>query len=211
MIMTNFRSVKVGYIATDGEEAIKVISSNQFDLVLLDLKLPIMNGKEVIENVTKLNYITCPKFIIISEDTSEIKRLKYDSIISDIINKAESEKVVCEKIGNIINEIDHENYLPQIMNFTIAQLQKYGYDFKLKGTIYLMETILYIYSNNNMNLLDNLEQNVYKYVAFKHKKTVLNVKTSITKATNLIQNSTMRITSKSVVSMILIEIFNKFN
>lgn len=94
-----------------------------------------------------------------------------------------------------------------------------GYNFKLKGTQYLLEAILYIYIRNNIELLENLEKNVYNHIAIKNNKNLLNIKTSIIKATNYVYNYQdenklyeyfsikIKITPKLVISTIL----NKIN
>ena len=74
LIKNNFKNIDIVHIATDGEEAINEISLNNFDLIFLDLKIPKINGIEVIQKVNKLNYIIIPKFIIISGDVSLIKK-----------------------------------------------------------------------------------------------------------------------------------------
>ncbi len=63
-----------------------------------------------------------------------------------------------------------------------------------------------------MNLLDNLEQNVLKPIAFSNEKTLHNIQTSITKATIAIKRPrNTEMSAKSVITFILIQIFNKFN
>ncbi len=64
------------------------------------------------------------------------------------------------------------------------QLMALGYNFKYKGTKYLIDCILFVYEKNNIELLDNLEQNVYKYIAIKNNSSITNIKTTITKSTN---------------------------
>lgn len=212
LITSNFKNINITHIATDGEEALNEISSNHFDLIFLDLKIPTLSGDEVIKRTNKLNCITIPKFIIISGDIPSLKELgNYDNI-KTIINKLETPESICKKIDYVVNEIDYANKLPKVKEFITSQLLDFGYNFKLRGTSYIMEAILYVYSNNNMNLLDNLEQNVLKSIALSNEKTLHNIQTSITKATIAIKkphNTDM--SSKTIITIILIQIFNKFN
>ncbi len=90
-----------------------------------------------------------------------------------------------------------------------------GYNFKLEGTHYLLESISYIYNKNDIKLLENLEKNVYKEIAIKNGKKILNIKTSIIRATNYVYNYqdenklyeyfsiNIKITPKLVISTIL--------
>lgn len=212
LITSNFKNINITHIATDGEEALNEISSNHFDLIFLDLKIPTLSGDEVIKRTNKLNCITIPKFIIISSDIPSLKELENYDNIKTIINKLETPESICKKIDYVVNEIDYTNKLPKVKEFITSQLLDFGYNFKLRGTSYIMEAILYVYSNNNMNLLDNLEQNVLKPIALSNEKTLHNIQTSMTKATIAIKkphNTDM--SSKTIITIILIQIFNKFN
>lgn len=128
-----------------------------------------------------------------------IKSIKIDECLSEI-----SKKVLIE-----------ENIKKKVIN----QLLLLGYNFKLKGTKYLLESILYIYEKRQMELVENLEQNVYKYIANRNDKTITNIKTNIIKSTNYVykyQNEKVlyeyfsldiKITPKLVISTILNKLF----
>lgn len=115
----------------------------------------------------------------------------------------------------IVDKTNCVDDIYSIRNKVISMLLKYGYNFKQKGSIYMLETISYIYQCNNMELLDNLEKNVLKHIAYKNNRTVLNIKTSMIKATNSIgiKNDKYNIqhTPKSIITRILIELFNQNN
>lgn len=85
------------------------------------------------------------------------------------------------------NETKTKNISTIIQTIT-KELLLLGYNFKLKGTQYLLESIVYIYTKKDIKLLDNLERNVYEFIARKNNKEVLNIKTSIIKATNYVYN-----------------------
>ena len=80
-------------------------------------------------------------------------------------------------------EIKKENII--IKKKITEELSNLGYNFKYKGTYYLLETIMTIYEHGSEELLDNLEANVYKIIAYKNNKTINNIKTNIIKATSL--------------------------
>ena len=65
----------------------------------------------------------------------------------------------------------------------IAELEKIGYNFKYKGTQYLLETILEI-QKEDILALTSLQNNLYPIVAKKYNKTVHDVKNCIIAATN---------------------------
>ena len=81
----------------------------------------------------------------------------------------------------IILDTDEGADISIIRQKVLNELLLLGYNFKLKGTQYLLESIMYIYTKKEMNLLENLEKNVYKYISEKNNKSLLNIKTSIIK------------------------------
>lgn len=95
------------------------------------------------------------------------------------------------------------------------QLLLLGYNFKLKGTQFLFEAILYIYEKKETSLVENLERNVYSHIAIRNNKTVTNIKTNIIKSTNYVYTYQdkkvlyeyftldIKITPKLVISTIL--------
>ena len=188
--INDFDEVRVTHIATTVIEAFNILENNSIDLVFLDLKLPDNNGIEIIKKVKSINCVKEPEIIIISEDKQLMNK-----VISDY------------KIYNIISKLEKDD----ISN----ELEKIGYNWKYKGTHYILEAIIYIYQSNNMDLLDNLEKNVYKYISYHYNKSVNNIKTNIIKATNYIDKDKQYIenpTPKLVISDILNKlIINHYN
>ena len=87
-------------------------------------------------------------------------------------------------LNNIVTKISKSFETDRVEQYIINELLSIGFDFKYKGTKYLLETILYIYKNKRLELLENLEENVYKYVANINNKSILNVKTNIIRSTS---------------------------
>ncbi len=214
-VINKFQDIKVSYIATGGQESLEILSKNNFDLIFLDLRMPDITGIEVIERLKVMNIVNFPKIIIVSGDIDLIYYIQNTSYISNIINKTESIESVRSKISDTINEIKYSLTFDKIQIQVMKELSQMGYNFKYKGTKYIKETILYIYKQNNMDLLDNLESNVYRVIGIKNKKSVLNIKTNIIKATNIATNygnkklgnnyflADTKLTPKSVISTIL--------
>lgn len=206
--INKFSEIHITYIATTAKEAINIISNNQIDLIFLDLNLPDKNGIYIIDQLKYLNTIKTPYIIIISEDV-QLMELINKRQISDIISKFENTDTIYHRIKKVIHEIKYNTNEKEIKNFVVSEMSNMGYNWKYKGTIYMLETILYIYQNNNMDLLDNLEKNVYKYISYKRGKNINNVKTNIIKATNAINNGD-NLTPKLVVSNILTRIMRNY-
>ncbi len=75
-------------IARDGDEAISKISSNNFDVVLLDLIMPGRNGFDVLSEVSKNDETKRPPIIVFSTlgQNSDIEKAKSLGAVS-YINK----------------------------------------------------------------------------------------------------------------------------
>ena len=206
-VLNKFQELHIEYVATTAQEAVEVIRKKQIDIIFLDLRLPDKEGFYIIDEIKLLNLINFPYIIVISEDDRLIEKTKYS--IFDVIRKLEREDLIFLKIKNDLFEINYTKQEKQIKEFIISELSNIGYNWKYKGTLYMLETILYIYQNNNMDLLDNLERNVYKYISYRNGKKINNVKTNIIKATNAIKNGD-NLTPKFVVSNILTKIISNY-
>lgn len=91
-------------MAINGEEALKKIKDKQYSIILLDMKLPGMNGMEVLEKINELDYET--KIIIITgygSIESAVKTMKLGAI--DYLRKPFKP----EKIHELVNEV-YERY-----------------------------------------------------------------------------------------------------
>ena len=211
--MKNIDNVHINYIATNVKEALQIINNNQIDLIFLDLKLPDGSGLDIITEVKCSNYAKKPNIIILSEYKELITNNLGDNIIN-VIGKLEENELIYNKILKSVNAINFSTFESSIKELVISRLTKIGYNWKYKGTLYILETIMYIYQHNNIDLLDNIEKNVYTYISYNHNKSINNIKTNIIKSTNSIRNNdytTINLTPKFVISNILTEIINKYN
>lgn len=212
-IINRIDNVHINYIATNVKETLQIINNNQIDLIFLDLKLPDGSGLDIITEVKCSNYTKKPNIIILSEYKELITNNLGDNIIN-VIGKLEENELIYNKILKSVNAINFSTFESSIKELVISRLTKIGYNWKYKGTLYILETIMYIYQHNNIDLLDNIEKNVYTYISYKHNKSINNIKTNIIKSTNSIRNNdytTINLTPKFVISNILTEIINKYN
>jgi CheY-like chemotaxis protein len=65
-------------MVTDGKEALVEISKNQYDLVLLDMMMPIVNGIQFLKQLKTINLSKQPKIIILTN-------ISHDHIIDDAL------------------------------------------------------------------------------------------------------------------------------
>ncbi len=208
-IISKITDIKLEYVCTNGKETLDAISKKPFDLIFLDLQLPKLNGLEILKEINRLNSVKKPKVIIISGDMPLIEQIKSYDNICNIILKTESNDVICRKIEEVVNDMKYELTYSTVKLKVVSELTEMGYNFKYVGTKYILESIMYIYENNTFDLLDNLEKNVYKIVSYNNHKTLENVKTNIIKSTKLRHRNNEKITPKSVITQILIKIYDE--
>lgn len=211
-VINRIKEIHITNIATTIKEAKDIINNNNIELIFLDLKLPDSTGIELINEINRLNLVKKPNIIIISGELTLIKEIKGNYNFC-AINKLESDEHIFKHIKQEILEIEYPKIEKQVNKEIFIQLSNIGYNFKYKGTHYIFDTISYIYKSNNLDLLDNLEQNAYKYIAYKYKKSINNIKTNIIKATNFIEKNKGEksvLTPKVVISNVLIKLINEY-
>lgn len=208
-VISGAENIRISYIATDGEEAIDILQKRKFDLILIDLKMPNISGIDVIEKIKGMNLIKIPKIIVVSGEVDLIYCIKNNYLISDIVEKNSSITVMKNKLENIVSNMELLEKAEHAKEVIVNELLNIGYNFKHKGTQYIYETIMYIYEKNNMDLIDNLENNVYRYIAYKHNKSILNIKINIINSTKSISEKNDNITPKYVISKILIKLYKR--
>lgn len=165
-ILCRFNNIQIKYILENINEAIYIVYKKQIDLLLIDL------------SITEQYYL---KTFIKLENLCRDRKI----ILIPIINKSDIElENLYKNIQSIIKKSNENIRNKDISSVFRNELTKLGFNFKYKGTIYMLEALMYIY-RNNIDLLDNLEKCVYKSIAFNKHKTEQNIKTNIVKATNL--------------------------
>ena len=106
--MCQFLGYNNVFVASDGQETIEILdnaydSNNMFSLLLLDLRMPKMDGYEVIEHITKKGY-PLPKIItvtasVLEEDRERCKKLG----VKYFINKP----VDLNQLKNVLLKVSH--------------------------------------------------------------------------------------------------------
>ena len=207
-VLSKIPEINVKYIVTTVHETIEVLRKEEITLILLSSQLQDGTSFDVIKQIKAMNFISEPDIIKISENMHT-----YDQSVKNqpIFVKTQTGKNIQKTIQNYVYTRKNENEKKQIKDKIISEIKNIGYNFKYIGTIYIIESILYIYMSNNLELLDNLENNVYKYVAFKYQKSLNNIKTNIVKATMKINRNSQigfDYTPKLVISDVVVRILN---
>lgn len=67
-------------LASNGQEAVDIIKESQYDLILMDINMPIMNGYEATEIIRRIDYIIQPQIYALTANAfEEDKKLANDS------------------------------------------------------------------------------------------------------------------------------------
>jgi DNA-binding response OmpR family regulator len=92
-------------VAFDGLEGKELVEKNPYDILLLDMKLPGLSGREILESVKKTN--TKIKILILSGSPTIHKALKEDSTLSKadgLMNKPFEVTTLLNKIEDLIGK-----------------------------------------------------------------------------------------------------------
>ena len=116
-LLRNFLQ-EVGYeisIANDGMEAISLFSTIHFDLILLDIMLPKIDGFTVCELIRKQSQIPISMLTALSSEDEQIRGL--DLQVDDYITKPFSMPILVRKIGAVLRR---SSMIPEQEHQTIA-------------------------------------------------------------------------------------------
>lgn len=116
-LLRNFLQ-EVGYeisIANDGMEAISLFSTIYFDLILLDIMLPKIDGFTVCELIRKQSQIPIIMLTALSSEDEQIRGL--DLQVDDYITKPFSMPILVRKIGAVLRR---SSMIPEQEHQTIA-------------------------------------------------------------------------------------------
>jgi len=116
-LLRNFLQ-EVGYeisIANDGMEAISLFSTIHFDLILLDIMLPKIDGFTVCELIRKQFQIPIIMLTALSSEDEQIRGL--DLQVDDYITKPFSMPILVRKIGAVLRR---SSMIPEQEHQTIA-------------------------------------------------------------------------------------------
>ena len=116
-LLRNFLQ-EVGYdisIANDGMEAISLFSTIHFDLILLDIMLPKIDGFTVCELIRKQSQIPIIMLTALSSEDEQIRGL--DLLVDDYITKPFSMPILVRKIGAVLRR---SSMIPEQEHQTIA-------------------------------------------------------------------------------------------
>lgn len=157
-------------LAADGVEALAKYSQQDFDLVLLDIMLPKIDGYGVCEVIRQKSDVPIIMLTALDSEANQIKGL--DLQADDYITKPFSMPVLLRKIGAVLRRSSKQNYTPQTISYNDLTLDLDGYkvywreesiDLTPREFEILRELITH---KGRILTRQNLLQNLWKYEFF---------------------------------------------
>ncbi len=162
--------------ADDGLDAINFIQKNNYDLILLDIMLPKIDGFTVCEMIRKNSNIP---IIILTALTDEESQLKcFDKLADDYITKPFSMPILLKHIEAIFRRTDNSNEDTSILKYKNVILNMENYEVYVdnqKVTLTFREyEILKLFLKNQGKVFtrDNILNSIWNYDYFGDDKIV---------------------------------------
>jgi PAS domain S-box-containing protein len=168
-------------IASNGEEAVKLFVENSYDVVLLDLQMPVMDGFQAAKRIREIEGLTNKNtpILAVTGDISELTlKTLSNSGMNDYISKPINPKIMIEKIQELlrlasmpatINEPDEpeeENDTDQLINFSEVN---YLYGEVPTQYVMLINLLLGEFSTYKTNMAKSLkEENFDEFRQIRH-------------------------------------------
>ena len=153
--------------ADDGLEGINIIQKNKFDLILLDIMMPKIDGFVVCEMIRKNSNVP---IIILTALTDEESQLKgFDKLADDYITKPFSMPIVLKHIEAILRRTDNSKESVGILKYKNMVLNTENYevfvDNKKIPLTYREYEILKLFLENQGKVFtkDNILNSIWSY------------------------------------------------
>ncbi len=151
----------------DGEQALDILESEHFDLLVLDIMMPKMFGTDVCKEIRKTNDLP---IIMLSSRSEEIDRILGLELGSDdYITKPFSPREVIVRIKTILKRVQPKKSFSGILVIGLLNIDTEGYKVMIGGEVLELtpkETKTLVYFANNRNKVLSREQilnNVWGY------------------------------------------------
>ena len=89
--------------ARNGQEAVELVQNGQFDIVLMDIKMPVMDGLEATKKI-KATHPDLPIIAVTANAFDSDRQLAFDAGCDDFLAKPISSDICLNTISKIIGE-----------------------------------------------------------------------------------------------------------
>lgn len=150
--------------ASDGKEAIELAKSNNYDLIIMDIMMPHMDGYQALKTIKQINDIPT---IMLSARTSEIDKLySFDIGVDDYVTKPFSPKELIARIKAVTKRYKTDEDILKVGNIIINKLSHEVSvdDSKIELTHTQFELLTLFLSNPNIALSrDRIIESIWGY------------------------------------------------
>jgi CheY-like chemotaxis protein len=90
--------------AVDGQDALKKISHQKYDLIIMDIQMPFFSGVEIIRMLREVNKDTTPIIVLTGHLTDEVLKNNLEkNAVECILTKPFSPAILMDKMAEIFN------------------------------------------------------------------------------------------------------------
>lgn len=159
--------------AVDGQDAINKVKNNDYDLIVMDIMMPNMDGYQAVKEIKKIKDVP---FIMLSARSEEYDKLTgFDLGIDDYVTKPFSPKELVARIKAILkrNNVDNTTY-----TFDGLTINDLAHEVKIDGkrvnlTPKEYDLLKYLVQNKNIALTrEQLLTNIWGYDFFGDDRTI---------------------------------------
>ena len=152
-------------IAENGKIAIEKLKTNEYDIVLMDLQMPEMNGFEATEHIRKTLKLTIP-IIALTADVTTVDLAKCKVVgMNDYIAKPIDERVLYSKIVSLIQKpqisMPHKSDLKEVSKAEAVKYINLDYlNHRTKSNPKLMIEMIGLYLEQTPQLINTLKKSL---------------------------------------------------
>lgn len=185
-VISKIKEFRISGIITTKEEMSNTLKHSKPDLIFTTDKLFVI---DLFNSFYKHNSFR----VIFISSNEHAKFSNFNKNLLIIYKQDDSNSILC-KLSNFINH----NLICSRREKATNLLTKLGFNFKLLGTKYLLESILYAHSIEGAASFEKLQRDVYSYVAEQFNTTSDRVKWSIARSINYMYEKSDKNTYKNV-------------
>lgn len=160
--------------AENGKEAVDKVEKNNFDIVIMDIMMPIMDGYQAVKEIRKFNK-NLP-FLMLSARSEEYdKLLGFDLGIDDYVTKPFSPKELIARIKAITNRknIQSSKYIFEDLVIDLDAHEVFVEEKLINLTPKEYELLIYLVENKNIVLTrEQLLSNIWGYDFYGDDRTI---------------------------------------
>jgi CheY-like chemotaxis protein len=90
-------------VALNGQEALEKFSNNTYDIILMDIQMPIMDGYTCAQEIRKYN-LAIPIIALTASNTTEIIKMAKEKGMNDVVSKPFMPNDLINKINKFVNK-----------------------------------------------------------------------------------------------------------